>query len=62
MRLIDGLDALLALDLVGAYGDAPPSRSVVAVGGFDGVHLGPPRLLPQRMEMASALQGMPTVV
>ena len=62
MRLIDGLDALLALDLVGAYGDAPPSRSVVAVGVFDGVHLGHQRLLHQLMEMASALQGMPTVV
>ncbi|MCU0862924.1 MAG: riboflavin biosynthesis protein RibF [Planctomycetes bacterium] len=62
MRLIEGLDALQALDLRATYGDAPPSQSVVAVGVFDGVHLGHHRLLHQLLEMSSALQGMPTVV
>jgi riboflavin kinase/FMN adenylyltransferase len=62
MRLIEGLDALLALDLVALYGDAPQSHSVVAVGVFDGVHLGHQRLLHELLEMSSALQGMPTVV
>lgn len=62
MRLIEGLDALLALDLAGTYGETLPSRSVVAVGVFDGVHLGHQRLLHQLLEMASALQGVPTVV
>ena len=62
MRLIEGLDALLALDLVAIYGDTPPSHSVVAVGVFDGVHLGHQRLLHELLEMSSRLQGMPTVV
>lgn len=62
MRLIEGLDALLALDLPATYGDAPAGRSVVAVGVFDGVHLGHQRLLHQLLEMASTLQGLPTVV
>jgi riboflavin kinase/FMN adenylyltransferase len=62
MRLIEGLDALLALDLVATYGDSPPSRSVVSVGVFDGIHLGHQRLLHQLLEMSSALQGVPTVV
>jgi riboflavin kinase/FMN adenylyltransferase len=62
MRLIEGLDALFALDLAALYGDSPPSRSVVAVGVFDGVHLGHQRLLHDLLEMSSALPGMPTVV
>jgi riboflavin kinase/FMN adenylyltransferase len=63
MRLIHGLDALRELDLTSIYGEgSPDSRSVVAVGVFDGVHLGHHRLLHQLLEMASALQGMPTVV
>ena len=35
MRLIEGLDALLALDLPRLVGDGPQSHSVVAVGVFD---------------------------
>jgi riboflavin kinase / FMN adenylyltransferase len=62
MRLIEGLDALLALDLVSLYGDSSPSHSIVAIGVFDGVHLGHQRLLHELLEMSSALQGMPTVV
>ena len=63
MRLIEGLDALRDLDLVSIYGDQDQnSHSVVAVGVFDGVHLGHQRLLHQLLEMASSLGGMPTVV
>ncbi len=62
MRLIEGLDALLNLDLVATYGETFGSRSAVAVGVFDGVHLGHQRLLHQLLEMASALECMPTVV
>jgi riboflavin kinase/FMN adenylyltransferase len=35
---------------------------VVAVGVFDGVHLGHQRLLHELLEVSSALNGMPTVV
>ncbi len=62
MRLLDGLDALLALDLAGTYGEALGGHSAVAVGVFDGVHLGHQRLLQQLLEMASELSCMPTVV
>lgn len=62
MRLIEGLDALEALDLVALHGETQLSRSVVAVGVFDGVHLGHQRLLHQLLEMSSTLQAVPTVV
>lgn len=62
MRTIDGLDALLALDLRATYGETEPSHSVVAVGVFDGVHLGHQRLLHELLEMSSTLGGMPTVL
>lgn len=62
MRLIEGLDALLALDLRSSGGEGAAGHSVVAVGVFDGVHLGHQRLLHQLLEMGSALQGVPTVI
>jgi len=62
VRLIEGLDALLSLDLAATYGESFGSHSAVAVGVFDGVHLGHQRLLQQLLEMASALEAMPTVV
>ncbi len=62
MRLIEGLDALLALDLVALHGDGPLSRSAVAVGVFDGVHLGHQRLLHELLELSAQLQAVPTVV
>jgi riboflavin kinase/FMN adenylyltransferase len=62
MRLIEGLDALESLDLEATFGDGPESRSVVAVGVFDGVHLGHQRLLHELLELGSALRCVPTVV
>ncbi len=62
MRLIEGLDALQQLDLRAAHGDTPQGHCVVAVGVFDGVHLGHQRLLHELQEMASTLAGVPTVV
>jgi riboflavin kinase/FMN adenylyltransferase len=62
MRSIEGLDALLALDLGALFGDAPRGHSAVAVGVFDGVHLGHQRLLHELLEMASAEAAVPTVV
>jgi riboflavin kinase/FMN adenylyltransferase len=62
MRLIEGLDAVLGLDLAALYGDSLEGHSVVAVGVFDGVHLGHQRLLHELLEMASASRGVPTAV
>src|SRR5688572_25728541 len=62
MRTIEGLDALFALDLRALHGDGLESRSVVAVGVFDGVHLGHQRLLHELLELASRLQGVPTAI
>ena len=62
MRLIEGLDALGELDLRSLYGDSLESHSVVSVGVFDGVHLGHQRLLHELLEMASELNGVPTVI
>lgn len=62
MRVIEGLDALLALDLPQRYGDTLEGHSVVAVGVFDGVHLGHQRLLHQLRELGSSLQAVPTVI
>ena len=62
MRFIEGLDALDDLDLGALYGDSLESHSVVSVGVFDGVHLGHQRLLHELLEMASELQGVPTVI
>lgn len=62
MRLIDGLDALEELDLEALYGNSLESHSVISVGVFDGVHLGHQRLLHELLEMASELQGVPTVI
>ncbi len=62
MRIIEGLEALESLDLRGQYDDSVEARSVVAVGVFDGVHLGHLRLLHELREMASLLGGVPTVI
>ena len=62
MRLIEGLDALEGLDLEALYGDSLESHSVVSVGVFDAVHLGHQRLLHELLEMASELNGVPTVI
>lgn len=62
MRLIEGLDALRQLDLTALFGDGPRSRSAVAVGVFDGVHLGHQRLLHELLEMGTRLAAVPTVV
>jgi riboflavin kinase / FMN adenylyltransferase len=62
MRIITGLDALGELDLRGQYGDSVEARSAVAVGVFDGVHLGHLRLLHELREMASLLGAVPTVI
>ncbi len=56
MRIIEGLDALADLEL------PSPEGSVVAVGVFDGMHLGHLRLIHDLLEMASELQAAPTVI
>lgn len=62
MRVVEGLDHLLALDLVALYGDARESHSVVTVGVFDGVHLGHQRLVHELLEMAAKLDAVPTAI
>jgi len=62
MRVVEGLDHLLALDLVALYGQARESHSAVTVGVFDGVHLGHQRLVHELLEMASDLDAVPTAI
>lgn len=62
MRVVEGLDSLLALDLVALYGEARESHSVVTVGVFDGVHLGHLRLVHELLEMAARLDAVPTAI
>jgi riboflavin kinase/FMN adenylyltransferase len=61
MRIIEGLDALSRLEL-GCEPGALSAHSVVAVGVFDGMHLGHQRLIFDLLEMATRLQGEPTVI
>lgn len=61
MRILEGLDALTGLDLT-LLGDGIASHSVVAVGVFDGMHLGHQRLIHDLLEMSTELQGVPTVI
>ncbi len=61
MRIIEGLAALADLELP-LPGGGIASRSMVAVGVFDGMHLGHLRLVHDLLEMASELQGGPTVI
>lgn len=61
MRVLEGLDALSGADL--ALEEAGGLQgSVVAVGVFDGVHLGHQRLLHELLELGSELRAVPTVV
>ncbi|MBK8978879.1 MAG: riboflavin biosynthesis protein RibF [Planctomycetes bacterium] len=63
MKVVEGLEHLDRLDLLGRHGPAAiEARSAVIVGVFDGVHLGHQRLLHELLEMASALRALPTVV
>jgi riboflavin kinase/FMN adenylyltransferase len=62
MRVVEGLDHLLALDLVALYGRAREAHSAVTVGVFDGVHLGHLRLVHELLELAAALDAVPTAI
>ncbi len=62
MRVVEGLDHLLALDLVALHGEGREARSAVTVGVFDGVHLGHLRLVHELVEMAAALDAVPTAI
>ncbi len=61
MRILNGLDALADLDLA-QLDPGIAAHSVVAVGVFDGMHLGHHRLIHDLLEMATELQGAPTVI
>jgi riboflavin kinase/FMN adenylyltransferase len=62
MRVVEGLDSLLALDLPGLYGDRREARSAVTVGVFDGLHLGHQRLVHELIELAARLDAVPTAI
>lgn len=62
MRIIEGLEHLLALDLPALHGEAREARSAVTVGVFDGVHLGHLRLVHELVELAAALDAVPTAI
>ncbi|MEE2888115.1 MAG: riboflavin biosynthesis protein RibF [Planctomycetota bacterium] len=61
MRIIEGLDALADLNLA-QLGDGIAAHCVVAVGVFDGMHLGHQRLIHDLLEMSTELRGTPTVI
>lgn len=62
MRVYEGLDAILRLDLRRSGPQGVEGRSVVAVGVYDGVHLGHQQLLHELLLMSARLGGAPTVV
>ena len=61
MRILDGLDDLADLDLT-SLGDGIAAHSAVAVGVFDGMHLGHQRLIHDLIEMSTELKASPTVI
>ena len=62
MRVYAGLDAVLGLDLLQSGPPGVEGHSVVAVGVYDGVHLGHQKLLHELLLMSARLGGVPTVV
>lgn len=61
MRILKGFDTIADLDLT-QLGDGITAHSVVAVGVFDGMHLGHQRLIHDLLEMSMELEGAPTVI
>ena len=61
MRIIEGLEALQDLDL-SRQPDGYRASSVVAVGVFDGMHIGHQRLVHDLLEFATELSAEPTVI